>query len=51
LALQEWRSRGPRGGTPWQRHALVEAVLAEIGRRYLDEQDELDAYYRLYAVM
>jgi len=50
-ALAEWRHSRRRGDNVWWRHAAVERVLAELGRRYLVEQDELDAQYRLYAVM
>lgn len=51
VALAEWR-HSRRGGTDvWWRHPAVERVLDELGRRYLVEQDELDAQYRLYAVL
>lgn len=50
-ALAEWRHRRRGDTVEWWRHAAVERVLVELGRRYLEEQDELEARYRLYAVM
>jgi len=51
IALAEWRHHRRRSTVKWWRHAAVEAVLDELGRRYLEELEESDAYSRLYEVM